>query len=67
MATIILGGWAGANWLPLLIPILVVFIVIVSFEYLFKFFRRISHRPSHTNTDISQGFDSVEQHTGFKE
>jgi len=40
MATIILGGAPEANWLPLLIPIILFFGLIVSGEYIFKFIRK---------------------------
>lgn len=40
MATIMLGGAPGANWTPLLLPVLAVLIIVIAIEYLVKFIKR---------------------------
>jgi len=47
MAKIILGGMPDSNWLPLIFPILVILIIIVVAEYLFRLMkRRKQHRKN---------------------
>ncbi len=47
MAAIILGGAPEANWLPLLIPLVAVFLIVVSAEYLVRYVkRRFGRKPA---------------------
>ena len=47
MPTIILGGAPEANWLPLLLPLVALFILVVSAEYITKFVkRRFGRKPA---------------------
>lgn len=47
MAAIFLGGAPGANWTPFLIPIIAVFLVIVSIDFTIRFIKRKMHNKKH--------------------
>ncbi len=59
MATIILGGAPGANWTPLLLPVLAVLMLLVSVEYLVKLIKRKLYHKSHTGIGSNEGIDGA--------
>ena len=46
MATIFLGGAPGANWTPFLIPIAIIFLMIVLFDYTLRFIKSRIHNKA---------------------
>jgi hypothetical protein len=43
MAAIILGGAPGANWTPLLLPVIAFFLLIASIDLVVRFIKRKLH------------------------
>jgi ABC-type dipeptide/oligopeptide/nickel transport system permease subunit len=58
MAAIILGGWAGGNWTPMLVPVIAVLVLILAVDYLARFIKRKLRHNKHAAEGTSGDQDS---------